>query len=328
MAEIILKEDEKHELKKLWYAVSTNETVDFLGTSQESGLKSSEVTDRLKKYGKNILQEEKEKSTVIRFLEQYKSYMQIVLVIAAFVSLYIQEYHTFLLLLILTVFNASLGYRQEAKAAASVAALNKMMKTVAKVRRDGEITQVEAEEIVPGDIVIVDAGDRVPADGRIILAENLQIEESALTGESTPVEKTSDIIEKPDLPLGDRINIAYMNTNVTRGHSEILVTDTGMNSEVGHIATMLQEEKAEKTPLTVQIDRVTLFIIGMAVLAFLSIVILGLTQGESFDNSLISVFRLQLAPFLMRYLLLSSVSSPWAPLQWQIKMQSSRVFLL
>ena len=267
-------------MKKLWYAVSTNETVDFLGTSQESGLKSSEVTDRLKKYGKNILQEEKEKSTVIRFLEQYKSYMQIVLVIAAFVSLYIQEYHTFLLLLILTVFNASLGYRQEAKAAASVAALNKMMKTVAKVRRDGEITQVEAEEIVPGDIVIVDAGDRVPADGRIILAANLQIEESALTGESTPVEKTSDIIEKPDLPLGDRINIAYMNTNVTRGHSEILVTDTGMNSEVGHIATMLQEEKAEKTPLTVQIDRVTLFIIGMAVLAFLSIVILGLTQGE------------------------------------------------
>ena len=254
--------------------------------------------------------------------------MQIVLVIAAFVSLYIQEYHTFLLLLILTVFNASLGYRQEAKAAASVAALNKMMKTVAKVRRDGENTQVEAEEIVPGDIVIVDAGDRVPADGRIILAANLQIEESALTGESTPVEKTSDTIEKPDLPLGDRINIAYMNTNVTRGHSEILVTDTGMNSEVGHIATMLQEEKAEKTPLTVQIDRVTLFIIGMAVLAFLSIVILGLTQGESFDNSLISVFRLQLAPFLMRYLLLSSVSSPWAPLQWQIKMQSSRVFLL
>jgi Ca2+-transporting ATPase len=210
--------------------------------------------------------------------------MQTVLVIAAFVSLYIQEYHTFLLLLILTVFNASLGYRQEAKAAASVAALNKMMKTVAKVRRDGENTQVEAEEIVPGDIVIVDAGDRVPADGRIILAANLQIEESALTGESTPVEKTSDIIEKPDLPLGDRINIAYMNTNVTRGHSEILVTDTGMNSEVGHIATMLQEEKAEKTPLTVQIDRVTLFIIGMAVLAFLSIVILGLTQGESFDK--------------------------------------------
>jgi Ca2+-transporting ATPase len=299
-----------------------------LGTSQESGLKSSEVTNRLKKYGKNILQEEKEKSTVIRFLEQYKSYMQTVLVIAAFVSLYIQEYHTFLLLLILTVFNASLGYRQEAKAAASVAALNKMMKTVAKVRRDGEITQVEAEEIVPGDIVIVDAGDRVPADGRIILAANLQIEESALTGESTPVEKTSDTIEKPDLPLGDRINIAYMNTNVTRGHGEILVTDTGMNSEVGHIATMLQEQKAEKTPLTVQIDRVTLFIIGMAVLAFLSIVILGLTQGESFDNSLISVFRLQLAPFLMRYLLLSSVSSPWAPLQWQIKMQSSRVFLL
>lgn len=272
------------EFRNNWYDLGTSKVLELLGSSQETGLKSSEASDRLKKYGENILQEEKEKSAIIRFLEQYKSYMQIVLVIAAFVSLYIQEYHTFLLLLLLTVFNASLGYRQEAKAAASVAALNKMMKTVAKVRRDGVIIQVEAEEIVPGDIIIIDAGDRVPADGRIILAANLQIEESALTGESTPVEKTSEVINKADLPLGDRINIAFMNTNVTRGHGEILVTDTGMNSEVGHIATMLQEQKAEKTPLTVQIDRVTLFIIGMALLAFLSIVMLGLSQGESFTK--------------------------------------------
>ncbi len=272
------------EFRNNWYDLGTSKVLELLGSSQETGLKSSEASDRLKKYGENILQEEKEKSAIIRFLEQYKSYMQIVLVIAAFVSLYIQEYHTFLLLLLLTVFNASLGYRQEAKAAASVAALNKMMKTVAKVRRDGVIIQVEAEEIVPGDIIIIDAGDRVPADGRIILAANLQIEESALTGESTPVEKTSEVIDKADLPLGDRINMAFMNTNVTRGHGEILVTDTGMNSEVGHIATMLQEQKAEKTPLTVQIDRVTLFIIGMALLAFLSIVILGLSQGESFTK--------------------------------------------
>ena len=272
------------EFRNNWYDLGTSKVLELLGSSQETGLKSSEASDRLKKYGENILQEEKEKSAIIRFLEQYKSYMQIVLVIAAFVSLYIQEYHTFLLLLLLTVFNASLGYRQEAKAAASVAALNKMMKTVAKVRRDGVIIQVEAEEIVPGDIIIIDAGDRVPADGRIILAANLQIEESALTGESTPVEKTSEVIDKADLPLGDRINMAFMNTNVTRGHGEILVTDTGMNSEVGHIATMLQEQKAEKTPLTVQIDRVTLFIIGMALLAFLSIVMLGLSQGESFTK--------------------------------------------
>ncbi|MDD1711178.1 MAG: HAD-IC family P-type ATPase, partial [Methanoregulaceae archaeon] len=189
-----------------------------------------------------------------------------------------------ILLLLLTIFNAALGFHQESKAAASVAALNKMMKIMAKVRRDGSITQVEADQIVPGDIVIVDAGDRVPADGRVIVAATLQIEESALTGESTAVEKNTDVITKQDLPLGDRVNMAFMNTNVTRGHGEILVTETGMSSEVGHIATMLREQKVEKTPLTQQIDRVTLFIIGMALLAFVSIVAIGLSQGESFST--------------------------------------------
>ncbi|MBN1166391.1 MAG: HAD-IC family P-type ATPase [Methanospirillaceae archaeon] len=267
-----------------WYVMETEDIEVKLQTSSTQGLSSTQASERILLYGSNILEEEKEQPAWLRFLSQYKSYMQIVLVIAAIVSFFIGEYHTFLLLIILTLFNASLGYRQEAKAAASVAALNKMMKIIAKVRRDGSITAIGADQLVPGDIVIVDAGDRVPADGRIILAANLQIEESALTGESTPVEKNSAIITKQDLPLGDRINMGFMNTNVTRGHGEILVTGTGMNSEVGHIATMLCDQKAEKTPLTRQIDRVTLFIIGMAVLSFLSIVIIGLSQGESFHK--------------------------------------------
>lgn len=270
--------------KKTWYAVSKEDVIKILGVPGEQGLSSAEAADRIRIYGRNVLEEEKEQPAWLRFLEQYKSYMQIVLVIAAIVSLYIGEYHTFLLLLLLTLFNASLGFRQEAKAAASVAALNRMMKTVAKVRRDGGIDSIDADQIVPGDVVLVDAGDRVPADGRVIVAANLQIEESALTGESTPVEKNSDVITKQDLPLGDRVNMAFLNTNVTRGHGEILITETGMSSEVGHIATMLKEQKAEKTPLTRQIDRVTLFIIGMAVLAFLSIVGIGLYQGESFSK--------------------------------------------
>ena len=271
-------------IKPPWYALSREEVAKDLGVSVEKGLSAAETVARIGKYGKNILEEEKEKPAWIRFLEQYKSYMQIVLVIAAIVSLFIAEYSTFVLLLLLTIFNAALGFHQEAKAAASVAALNKMMKIMAKVRRDGSITQVEADQIVPGDIVIVDAGDRVPADGRVIVAATLQIEESALTGESTAVEKNTDVITKQDLPLGDRVNMAFMNTNVTRGHGEILVTETGMSSEVGHIATMLREQKVEKTPLTQQIDRVTLFIIGMALLAFVSIVAIGLSQGESFST--------------------------------------------
>lgn len=270
--------------KPAWYAESPEDIAQNLGVSVETGLSAAEAAARTTKYGRNILEEEKEKPAWLRFLEQYKSYMQIVLVIAAIVSLFIAEYSTFVLLFLLTLFNAALGFHQEAKAAASVAALNKMMRIVAKVRRDGSITQIEAEQIVPGDIVIVDAGDRVPADGRVIVAATLQIEESALTGESTAVEKTTDVIGKGDLPLGDRVNMAFMNTNVTRGHGEILVTETGMRSEVGHIATMLKEQKTEKTPLTQQIDRVTLFIIGMAVLAFVSIVAIGLSQGESFST--------------------------------------------
>ncbi len=283
MTESSHKNESQSTLKKDWHIMSSEEALTSLQSSPE-GLSSHDAAERLRIYGRNILEEEREKSVFVRFFEQYTSYMQIVLVLAAFVSLYIREYHTFLLLIILTVFNALLGYHQEAKAAASVAALNKMMKTVAKVRRDGSIVQIDAGEIVPGDIIIVDAGDRVPADGRIIQAANLQIEESALTGESTAVDKKSDVLKRPDLPPGDRVNMAYMNTNVTRGHGEMIVTGTGMHTEVGHIATMLREQKAEKTPLTVQIDRVTLFIIGMAFLAFLSIVLLGLSQGQSFSR--------------------------------------------
>ena len=268
--------------KKTWHALNTHEVAERLEVSVENGLSSTEVVDRVKRYGLNVLEEEKEKPAWRKWLEQYKAYMQIVLVIAAIVSLFISEYRTFLLLLILTVFIANLGYRQEAKASRSVVALNKMMKVVAKVRRDGLVTQVEAAEIVPGDIVILDAGDRVPADGRVIVASNLQIEEAALTGESMAVEKTTEVIPEQDPPIGDRVNMAFMNTNVTRGHGEILVTQTGMSSEVGHIASMLKEHKAEKTPLMQQIDRVTLFIIGMAVFAFIAIVIIGISQGGSF----------------------------------------------
>lgn len=270
--------------KEIWYGLDGNEAAKKLGTDPEKGLSAAEASRRLEVYGRNVLEEEKEKPIWLRYLEQYTSYMQIVLVIAAIVSLFIREYHTFLLLFLLTIFNANLGYRQEAKAAASVAALNRMMKVVAKVRRDGGVVQVEADRIVPGDIVVVDAGDRVPADGRVMVSATLQIEESALTGESTAVEKNTEPLGKEEVSLGDQLNMAFMNTNVTRGHGEILVTTTGMGSEVGHIATMLREQKAEKSPLTRQINNLTLIIIGLAGLSFISIVVLGLSQGISFTT--------------------------------------------
>ena len=208
--------------------------------------------------------------------------MQIVLVVAAIVSVLIGEWGTAIGLAVLTLFNAWLAYHQEGQAQAAAAALGAMMKAVAKVRRDGEVIEVPADEIVPGDIVVVDAGDRVPADGRVIVAATLQVEEGALTGESVAVEKSTEVIATADVPIGDRTNMAFMNTNVTRGHGEILVATTGMGSEVGHIADILAGQATEKTPLTKQVDRLTLFIIGAALFAFVAIVVMGLAQGQTF----------------------------------------------
>jgi Ca2+-transporting ATPase len=267
-----------------WYGLSPQEAASQLQVDPANGLSAAEAQQRLQKYGPNQLAEGEKEPGWQRFLKQYKEYMQIVLVAAALVSLLIGEYRTALGLTVLTLFNAWLGYSKEGKAAASVAALSKMMKEMAKVRRDGAVEQITADQLVPGDVVLVDAGDRVPADGRVIVAANLQIEEGALTGESVAVDKNTEAIIKPEVPLGDRHSMAFMNTNVTRGHGEILVTTTGMGSEVGHIATMLEAQKTDKTPLTKQIDRLTIFIIFMALFAFVAIVVMGLAQGQSFTS--------------------------------------------
>ena len=240
------------------------------------------MQQRLQKYGPNALAAAKAEPAFKRFFKHYADYMQIVLVVAAVVSLLIGEYSTAILLALLTLFNAWLGYHQEGKAEAAAAQLSTMMKSVAKVRRNGVIEEIPADQIVPGDIVVVDAGDRVPADGRIILSATLQVEEGALTGESVAVEKDTGSIPEGDVAIGDRLNMAFMNTNVTRGHGEIIVTTTGMGSEVGHIAHMLAGQKTEKTPLTKQVDRLTIFIIIAALFAFAAIVVMGLAQGESF----------------------------------------------
>ena len=265
-----------------WYALAPAEVAAELRVDPTIGLSAGEAQQRLQEYGPNALAAAKQEPVWKRFFKHYRDYMQIVLVVAAFVSLLIAEYGTAIGLAVLTLFNAWLGYHQEGKAEEAAASLGQMMKAMAKVRRDGVMTELAAEDIVPGDIVVVDAGDRVPADGRVILAATLQIEEGALTGESVAVEKDTAAISRHDVGIGDRVNMAFMNTNVTRGHGEILVTTTGMGSEVGHIANMLSQQKVEKTPLTKQVDRLTIFIIIAALFAFIAIVVMGLAQGESF----------------------------------------------
>ncbi len=267
-----------------WYALSAEEAAAKLAVDPAAGLTATEAQQRLQKYGPNVLAEAKAEPGWKQFFKHYTDYMQIVLVVAAVVSLIIGEYRTFVGLLLLTIFNAWLGYHQEGKAEAAAAALGKMMKAVAKVRRDGDVVEVPAGQLVPGDIVLVDAGDRVPADGRVVVAATLQVEEGALTGESVAVEKNVDAIPGIEVPLGDRHDMAFMNTNVTRGHGEILVTTTGMGSEVGHIADMLAEQKKEKTPLTRQVDRLTIFIIIAALFAFVAILVMGYFQDQEFAD--------------------------------------------
>ena len=211
--------------------------------------------------------------------------MQLVLVGTALVSIIaLQDFSTGLVVLGLTVLNAMMGLHQEGKAAESVAALRQMLIMTANVKRNGQIVKVPAEELVPGDMVHFEAGDKVPADGRVLVSATLEIEEAGLTGESTPVSKSTDPVRGENVPLGDRVDMAYMNSQVTRGRGEIIVTATGMASEVGHISGMLSGVEQEKTPLTKQLDQLTIVITIMAAAALVFIVVLGLIRGEDFDS--------------------------------------------
>jgi P-type Ca2+ transporter type 2C len=195
----------------------------------------------------------------------------------------------------LTVFNAVVGLRQEAKAEESVKALAQMMRTVARVRRGGQAIEIDAEELVPGDVVLMEARNRVPADGRICVAATLEIEEAALTGESLPVAKATDPVPGEEVPLGDRICMAYMNTSVTRGRGEMVVTSTGMDTEIGHIANLLATTEADKTPLQKQLDGLSKIIAAIAGVALLLVVALGLVRGQSFDTLFITGVALAVA---------------------------------
>src|SRR5215831_2726008 len=268
-----------------WYALDPDRVTERIGVEQARGLGAAEAASRLASVGPNKFAAAAVEPRWHAFVRQYRDPMQIVLLVAGIGSLYpLKELGTGLVLLFLTLFNAVLGLRQEGKAAEAVAALQKMMIVKARVRRDGALTQIPAEELVPGDVVSIEAGDVVPADGRLLSAATLEIAESALTGESMPVSKGIDSVESPDTPLGDRTDMVYMNTNVTRGAGTFAVTSTGMATEVGHISHMLQSSGESDTPLTIQLKKLTnqiLFISGAAVAVS---IILNLSRGESFDT--------------------------------------------
>ncbi|MGH2608784.1 MAG: cation-translocating P-type ATPase, partial [Tepidiformaceae bacterium] len=251
---------------------------------------------RLEQYGSNRLTEAAKEPGWRAFLRQYRDLMQIVLVVAAVINQIVTgETGTTVVLLLLTIFNAVLALNQESKAEAALASLQEMMKTIARVRRDGQVNEVEAEQLVPGDVVLLEAGNVIPADGRLAVAATLEIEEAALTGESVPSLKDTAAIDREDVALGDRANMAFMNTSVTRGRAEMVVTGTGMQTEIGKIAGMLNQTKETKTPLQKKLDELTRVFILLGGVAIVAVIGLGLIHDESLETLFVTAVALAIS---------------------------------
>ncbi|MET8687717.1 HAD-IC family P-type ATPase [Streptomyces sp. NPDC004732] len=281
-----------------WHADSADVVAAQLGVDPAAGLDTRQVAARLAEDGPNALPEEKPPSGWRRFLGQYTSYMQIILVGAAVVSLAVQEWGTAVVLAALTVLNAVIGIRQEGKAESAMNALKAMTKATARVRRDGTEARIPAEEIVVGDVVLLTAGDEVPADGRLVRANALQIDESALTGESVPAAKDAAPVRlSPDIEPtpADLTNMAFMNTPVTHGSAVLVVTAVGSGTELGRIAGMLSSTPREESPLTRELNRLTLWIVGAAGLTMFMMFVLGRERGDAWDALFISAVSLAIA---------------------------------
>ena len=259
------------------------------------GLSSEEARKRLLEYGLNEIIEKEKKSLLMMFLDQFRDFMIMVLIAAAIISGFIGELTDTIAIVVIVILNALVGFVQEYRAEKAMAALKKMAAPNATVLREGRSADIPAVELVPGDVVLLDAGKIVPADIRLIEAVRLRVEEAALTGESIPVDKQTEALRDEGLPLGDRTNVGYSGTFVTYGRGTGVVVATGMNTELGRIATMLQEEKEVKTPLQ---KRLAMFgkRLAIAILAICAIVFgFGLLRGEPALLMLLTAISLAVA---------------------------------
>lgn len=267
--------------------------------SSPSGLSSQEAASRLEKYGANTLQEGKKKSLLEKFVDQFKDFMILVLLVAAVVSMFAHQGDPdptdAIIILAVVLLNAVLGVFQESKAEEAIEALKKMASPVASVLRDGHVEHIKGEDIVVGDVVILEAGDVVPADMRLFEVNTVKIEESALTGESVPVDKDLVIPTGDEVGIGDRTNMAFSSTNVTYGRAVGVVTSTGMNTEVGKIANMLANTEEGKTPLQENQDALgkwlTIMILVIAVIIFL----VGMLRGNEWTHMLLTAIAIAVA---------------------------------
>jgi len=280
---------------KKCYQQSVDEVVKYSETDLKIGLSAPEVKKRLDKVGLNRLEEKKGRTPWDMFVGQFKNVLVLILLIAALVSFILGEVSDAIVIAIILILNATLGVVQEYKAEKSLAALKKMVAPAALVIRDGRHTRIEAAQLVPGDVVLLESGDRIPADLRLYRVTNLKIQEAVLTGESVPVEKKSELIDKEDVSLGDRNNLAFMGTAVISGRGRGIVVATGMETEMGQIAGMLEEQKQEDTPLQKQLNQVGKKL-GLIILIVVGLVVLlGYLRGIPFFEMFLTGISLAVA---------------------------------
>lgn len=286
------------------HAVSADETIQALDVVPSEGLTSEQVVERTATFGPNVLAEGKKRPTWLKFVDQFNDTLVFILIGAAVISALVGDIKDPIVISIVLIINAVMGFVQESRADDALAALKTMIETVVRVRRHGDVQEVPMSELVPGDIVLLEAGDRVPADGRFILTSSTAVDESTLTGESLPVDKdAAAVLEEPageTIAVAERINSGFMNTTLVRGRAEFIVTATGMNTEVGQLAGLLETADTMETPLQRQIDQLGKRLAGIAAIAVVIVFAVALFQAdeinsESFSEALLGSVALAVA---------------------------------
>ena len=279
----------------MWYKKSKNEILKELDVDEKNGLSSNEALRRLEKYGKNKLVTKKKKTLFKQFLSQLKDVMIYILIIAAIISAFLGEISDALIILLVIVINAVIGVVQESKAEKALDALKELSIPKALVKRDGSLKEILSEDIVPGDIVIIDAGRYIPGDLRLIDTANLKMEESAFTGESVPSEKDASFLPDKEIPIGDQNNMAFMSTLATYGRGVGVVVGTGMNTEIGKIAKMIEQEENDETPLQKKLSELGKILGFLAIGICILIFIISFFQGRDLLEMFLTSISLAVA---------------------------------
>ncbi len=278
----------------IWHALSSQEVIQQLETDLEKGIKGEEAKQRLADKGRNVLPTGKRKTILGMFIDQFKDFLILILVAAAAISGLLGETTDATVIIAILIINAVLGVSQERKASKALDALKKMSVPECEVIRDGLLQKISSEELVPGDVILLHEGDYVPADLRLIEVYNLRIDEASLTGESVPVEKITDSMAE-NLPISDRLNMAYSGTIVAYGRAKGVVTETGINREIGKIAQLLEKEEEVVTPLQKRLAGLGKLLGYLTLIVCGVVFVVGIIRGEQIFDMFMTAVSLAVA---------------------------------